>query len=135
MATAQLFDGHIGGLRLVAHSGFPSRFAEFFEIVDDTASACGAALARRRPVWVPDTTRSAMFAGTVGLEVMLDAGSRAVASLPVTSPTGRLIGVISPHHPRPASWTHECKLALQRLAQSTGRLLDDIMPAEPAKSA
>jgi GAF domain-containing protein len=54
---------------------------------------------------------------------MLDAGSRGVASVPVTSPDGVVIAMISTHHARPASWTSRQQLALERLAGSTGRIL------------
>jgi GAF domain-containing protein len=131
MANAQLLDPQRPGLRIAAHSGFTTEFLEFFALVDDTASACGSALAGGTPVWVADTTRSPIFAGTPALEVMLEAGSRAVASVPVTSPTGRLIGMISTHHTRPTSWTDQLKQEMQSLADATGRLLDHFTPAMP----
>jgi len=127
MANAQLLDPQTRSLRIVAQHGFNRNFLEFFALVDaDEESACGTALNRGRPVWVPDITRSRIFAGTPALDVMLDAGSRAVASVPVTSPDGRLIGMISTHHARRPAWTHERKLRLERLAGSTGRLLHDL---------
>lgn len=131
-ANAQLLDPNSGGLRIVAHSGFKARFLDFFAVVEDTESACGSALAAGTPVWVPDTTRSPIFAGTPALEVMLDAGSRAVASVPVTSPNGRLMGMISTHHSRPVSWTDRHRNGLQSLANSTGRLLAYLMPTGSA---
>lgn len=135
MATAQLLDPHRQGLRLLAHRGFTSGFLEFFEDVDDTTSACGVVLADGCPVWVGDTTRSPIFLGTPSLDVMLDAGSRAVASLPVNSATGEFIGVISTHHLRPTAWTPERKLGLQRVAHSTGRLLHHLMLRKPSESS
>jgi len=105
MANAQLLDPHAKGLRIVAHSGFTREFLEFFELVEDTASACGSALAAGTAVWVADTTRSPIFAGTAAREVTLEAGSRAVASVPVTAPNGAVIGMISIHHRRPANWS------------------------------
>jgi GAF domain-containing protein len=59
--------------------------------------------------------------------VLTDTGLRAVASLPVISPSGRLIGVISTHHTRPTAWTDERKLDLERLARSIGRLLHELV--------
>ncbi len=128
MANAQLLDPQTRSLRIIAEDGFKRNFLEFFEIVDDDESACGTALGSGRSVWVPDTTGSRIFAGTPALEVMLDAGSRAVASLPVISPGGRLIAMISTHHNRRAAWTSDRKLQLERLAHSTGRLLHDLAP-------
>jgi GAF domain-containing protein len=127
MANAQLFDPQVGGLCLTAHSGFTSDFLEFFHVVDGTQSACGSAFRTHRPVWVSDATQSPIFAGTSALEVLTDTGLRAVASLPVISPSGRLIGVISTHHTRPTAWTDERKLNLERLARSIGRLLHELV--------
>jgi GAF domain-containing protein len=129
MANAHLLDPQSGGLQIAAHSGFSTEFLEFFALVDDTASACGTALATGTPVWVADTTQSPIFAGTPALEVMLDARIRAVASVPVTSPTGRLIGMISTHHTRPTTWTDRRRQGLRSLADATGRLLDHFTPA------
>lgn len=127
MATAQIFDPGVGALRLVAHHGFAPAFVEFFQLVDDRTTSCGAALATGTPVWVADTTRSPILAGTRGLEVLLEAGSRAVASLPLISLDGRVIGMISTHHQRPTSWTRERQLEMEHVAQSAGRLLDYLM--------
>jgi RNA polymerase sigma-B factor len=135
MANAQLLDPKGAGLRIVAHTGFATSFLDYFDVVNDTESACGSALAAGTPVWVSDTARSPIFAGTPALEVMLDAGSRAVASIPLISPHGRLIGMISTHHRRPATWTDHRIDGLQSLATSTGKLLDNLMPRAnyPAK--
>lgn len=135
MANAQLYDPQLPGLRLVAQRGCSAEFCEFFEIVDDIVTACGRALANGSPVWVSDITRSAVFAGTRELEVILRAGSRAVASLPVSSPTGRVIAMISIHHARPTQWTDRRKLALERLSQSTGRLLHHLTATNVGASA
>lgn len=131
MANAQLLDPQTRSLRIIAHRGFKRDFLEFFEIVDDDESACGSALNSRRSVWVPDATGSAIFVGTPALDVMLEAGSRAVASLPVLAPNGRLIAMVSTHHNRRPAWTNERKLKLEQLARSTGRLPHDLMPNVP----
>jgi GAF domain-containing protein len=127
MANAQVFDRELGGLRLVAHSGFNDDFLDFFSVVDGVESACGRALRSGEPVWVTDTRNSPIFAGTPALDVMTDAGSRAVASVPVISPSGRLLAMISTHHPRPTAWTERRKLDLAVLAESTGRLLNSLI--------
>ena len=126
MANAQLYDSASRSLRIVAQYGFSAEFLDYFEVVSDTASACGSALAKACPVWVHDTKRSNIFAGTPSLEVMLDAGSRAVASLPVSSTGGQVMGVVSIHHHRPASWTRQRALQLERVADSAGRLLERV---------
>ena len=124
MANAQVLDVRRGGLWIAAHSGFPTEFLDFFEFVEhDSNASCGAALANASAVCVPDTERSPIFAGSRALDVMLDAGSRAVASVPVASPNGDVIAMISTHHRRPASWTDRQKLGLERLARTAGRIL------------
>lgn len=96
MANAQILDSRGRGLRIVAHSGFRTEFLEFFEFVDHTANAsCGSALADGRAVFVPNTARSPIFVGSPALDVMLDAGSCGVASVPVTSPNGAVIAMIN----------------------------------------
>jgi anti-anti-sigma factor len=128
MANAQLFDPQTRSLRIIAQRGFKTDFLEFFEIVEDDESACGTALNSGRSVWVRSTAASTIFAGTPALDVMLDAGSRAVASVPVMSPRGGLIAMISTHHNRRPTWTNERKLKLEALARSTGRVLHDLLP-------
>jgi GAF domain len=133
MADAQLVDASVDGLRLVAHHGFKPAFVDRFEVVDDTATACGVALASARPVWVADITRSGIFAGKPGLDVMLDAGSRAVASLPLLSANRRPIGMLSVHHDQPITWTAQRKLRLGHLARSAGLLLHRVVDANPSE--
>ena len=127
MANAQLFDPQTRSLRIIAERGFNEDFLEFFEIVDDDESACGTALNSGRSVWVPDTASSTIFAGAPALDVMLDAGSRAVASVPIISPLGKLLAMISTHHNHCPAWTSQRKLKLEQVARLTGRLLDDLL--------
>lgn len=56
------------------------------------------------------------------------AGSRAVASVPLRSTDGQMIGMISTHHRRRANWTDRRIRGLQSLANSTGRLLSAERP-------
>lgn len=119
----QLIDPVAQHLRIAAQQGFERPFLRFFAIVDDTSSACGTALQSGSLVWVPDVTRSPIFAGTTAQEVMLDAGSHAVASMPIRAPDGHLIAMISAHYDAPVTWQHLHMLHLQRLAQVTGNLI------------
>jgi GAF domain-containing protein len=95
----------------------------FFEIVHDEESACGTALAAGKPVWVPEVASSPIFAGTPSLDVMLDAGSRAVASMPVRAEDGHVIAMISVHCHQPTAWTEQQRQQLAAVAAVTGRLL------------
>jgi anti-anti-sigma factor len=121
-ANLQLADPLSGQLRIVAQRGFGRPFLEFFDVVDDTSSACGTALGTGTSVWVPDVPRSPIFSGTTA-QVMADAGAAAVASVPIRAPGGELIGVISAHPGVPVSWEYVTKQQLERLARATGRLL------------
>ena len=126
-ATAQLVQPGSHALRLVAQQGFSTEFIDFFKTVNDTTTACGSALESGAPVLISDITKSPVFAGTVGLQVMLRAGSRAVASVPVGAPHDRLIAMISTHHPQTTAWTDNRILALRHLCESTGLLLHHLL--------
>lgn len=89
------------GLHISAQHGFSPAFLEFFATVDTgSPTACGRALAAGRPVVVDDVSRSPIFAGHAALDVVLDSGSRAVASYPLSAPGGSVLGVLSLHHHR-----------------------------------
>jgi hypothetical protein len=124
MGNAQVFDPETQSLRIVTHSGLPAEFVDFFGLVDRGAkTSCARALADASAVWVADAASSPLFAGSAGLKVLLDAGTRAVASIPVVSPDGDVIAMINTHHRRPATWTERQKHALERLARTTGQIL------------
>jgi GAF domain-containing protein len=121
--NAQLVDRSTGALRIVAQQGFKRPFLNFFAIVHDEESACGTALAAGEPVWVPEVARSPVFAGTPALDVMLDAGSQAVASLPVRAYDGHVTAMISVHYHQPTTWTAQQRQQLAVIAAETGRLM------------
>src|SRR5262245_44296416 len=100
-ANIQLVHPRLRGLELMAQRGFQLPFLEFFRFVSDDHSACGAALKRQRPVIVEDVSNSLIFANTPQLEVILDAGVRAVKSLPLMGHSGRMLGMLSVHYRRP----------------------------------
>jgi anti-anti-sigma factor len=121
--NAQLVDQASGALRIVAQHGFKRPFLDFFEIVHDEESACGTALAAGTPVWVPQVARSSIFAGIPARDVMLDAGSLAVASVPVRADDGTVIAMISVHYHQPTTWTEQQRQQLAAVAAVTGQLL------------
>lgn len=127
--NAQLVDPATGALRIVAQQGFDRPFLDFFEIVHDEESACGTALVAGKPVWVEEVARSPIFAGTPALDAMLEAGSRAVASVPVQAHDGSVIAMISVHRRQPAAWTGQQRRQLAAVAAVTGRLLG--APGQP----
>ena len=122
MATVQLADQPNGVLRMIAHQGFRRRFLDFFEFVHDEESPGGLALATGRPVLVPDVARSPIFAGTPARDVMLSAGSRSVASVPVRADDGSLI-VVSAHRRKPGPWTKPQRSTVEGVATATAQLL------------
>jgi GAF domain-containing protein len=122
MATAQLADSQSGVLRIIAQEGFGRRFLDFFEIVHDDESACGRALVKGRPVWVPDVARSPIFAGTPARDIVLSAGCRSVASVPVLVRDCSFI-IISAHRRRPGPWTQLQRHHVEAVAAAIGRLL------------
>jgi len=122
--NAQLVDPATGVLRIVAQRGFERPFLDFFETVDGEESACGTALMSGTPVWVPDVARSPIFAGSPALVVMLGAGARAVASVPVCAPDGGdVLAMISVHCGKPTVWTERHRQQLAAVAAVTGRVL------------
>lgn len=115
--------GSSGSLHLVAHQGFDREFLAFFDVVTDEESACGKALATGGSVWVGDVADSAIFRGTPSMDVVLDAGVRAVASLPVHAPGGSLMAVISIHHAEPTEWSSEQISRLHEHARAAAQLI------------
>ncbi|MEV3854128.1 GAF domain-containing protein [Streptomyces sp. NPDC050095] len=68
-------------------------------------------------------SRVSTFVGTTALEVLQDAEVSAVASLPVISLTGDLVGMISTHHTRPTTWSREMREELTHLSRTAGQLV------------
>jgi GAF domain-containing protein len=113
------------GLVLEAQRGFWPPFLDFFAFVDDGNTACGVALEQRRPVVVEDIIRSPIFVGTRGLEVLLEAGIRAVKSAPLIGRQGQMLGMISVHYRKPRAHVDSELTRLQALAASVAALIDD----------
>jgi hypothetical protein len=98
----QLFDPTSGVLHIAAQSGFKRKFLQHFECVRaGEAAACGEALQTRSRVIVEDVTRSPVFHGTPALDVLLDAGVKAVQSTPLVSRSGAFLGMLSTHWESP----------------------------------
>ncbi|HEX6527709.1 MAG TPA: STAS domain-containing protein [Streptosporangiaceae bacterium] len=121
--NVQLVDPATGALRIIAQQGFNREFLDFFEIVHDEESACGTALAAGAPIWVPDVARSPIFTGTPALDIMLNAGALAVASVPVRADDGHVTAMISVHYRKPTAWIGGERQQLAAVAAATGRLL------------
>jgi GAF domain-containing protein len=102
MGNLQLVDSTTGALRIVSSHGFRAPFLSFFaEVRVDDASACGAALNQGHRIIVSDVSRSEIFSGTDGGEILRYAGVRAVQSTPLFDRAGCLFGMISTHWASP----------------------------------
>jgi PAS domain S-box-containing protein len=99
--TLQLLDPTTGALTVAAQCGFDDSFLNFFASVRDDASACAAAMRSGERIIVEDVQESETFAGQPSKEALLDAGARAVTSIPLMASTGNLLGMISTHFAEP----------------------------------
>ncbi len=123
-ANIQLVHPRLRGLELVAQRGFQRPFLEYFRFVADENSACGWALTRQRPVMVEDVADSPLFANRPQLEVMLDAGIRAVKSLPLIGSEGRVLGMLSVHYRQPNGQAPGTSQSLKVLARTIGLAME-----------
>src|SRR5215472_1551947 len=98
MGNIQIYDPKTGSLHMQVHRGFHEPFLEFFNSVDPGHGACGTALQSRERVIIPDVSDSTVFSETHLLEVMLDAGVRAVQSTPLIGKLGHIWGMLSTHY-------------------------------------
>ena len=98
MGNIQAFARETERLQIQVHRGFQEPFLEFFNSVEPGHAACGAALKSRGRVIVPDIADSPIFSEPRLLEVMLDAGIRAVQSTPLMGKPGAIWGMLSTHY-------------------------------------
>jgi len=114
---------HGRGLELVAQRGFADPFLDYFAYVDDTTTACGAALRAGELVCVEDVTESRVFRNSQALEQLLVAGVRAVSSMPLRSGTGEVVGMLSVHYRAPRAHAAGDRLRMQTLARALGQVI------------
>jgi hypothetical protein len=107
MGNIQIFDSKSGRLSIQAHAGFSTVFLDHFQITETGHLACGAAFKSGQRVIVEDTANSEIFQEHEDLEVILDAGVRAVQSTPLFDSENSLIGVLSTHYTVPTIPTAE----------------------------
>jgi len=97
MGNLRILDHQTNSLHIAAQSGFGRRFLEFFNIVPLNQGACGAAVSRGQRVIVDDVAEDPIFRGTELKEILFGEGVRAVQSIPLTTASGQLVGVLSTH--------------------------------------
>jgi hypothetical protein len=123
-ANLQILDPASGRLHIAAQHGFSQAFLDFFDSVAAGEAACGTAFETRSRVFVEDVTESPIFHGMPALEVLLDAGVRAVQSTPLVSSSGMILGVLSAHWPSPGHLSNRALVSLDVLAVVVARWLE-----------
>lgn len=126
MGNVQLFDAGSGALHIAAQHGFRAPFLDYFGSVHEGEAACGLALKNGDRVIVDDVTESPIFQGTRALEVLLDAGVRAVQSTPLIGSSGALLGVLSTHWCSPSHPGNRDLLELDLLARTVSNCLESL---------
>lgn len=113
-----------GMLRMEAHTGLNRRFTDdYFTFVDTSTTSCAQAAQEQRQVTVKEVAASDTFDET-SRETILQTGSLACHSVPLLSPRGAVIGMISTHHAHPLRHLTPAQLAaLDQIGRQTGRWL------------
>ncbi|MDQ2813247.1 MAG: GAF domain-containing protein [Actinomycetota bacterium] len=97
--TGYLHHPDTGTLHLTRQYGLTDQLATCYAAVrPGQPTACATAAATGRPVIIDEITRSPIFAGQPILDVMRDAGVRAVHSHPLRHDAGHLLGELSFHY-------------------------------------
>lgn len=104
-------------LKIVVQRGFEWPFLDFFRIVADAASGCGAAMQNAERVIVRDVASSPLYTDA-GRQAMLDAGALACQSTPIMTKSRQILGMLSTHYRRPF---RPSKQQLQRVDRLTRR--------------
>jgi signal transduction histidine kinase len=132
----QLFDRETQALSIAAQRGFEDPFLAFFSSVDgDGAATCGKALHSGQRVLIDDVTASPVFAGQPALQVLLDAGVRAVQSTPLLSSNSVVLGMISIHFSQPHRVGDRDQRLMDLLARQTADFLERKEAEEALKEA
>jgi hypothetical protein len=96
MGNVQVTDRAGRGLVLEKHTGLPVDFVEFFAYVGADGTACAQAARERAQVTVRDVETDPVF-DEPARAAILAAGSRACHSVPLTTSSGRCVGMVSAH--------------------------------------
>ncbi|MFG3659731.1 ANTAR domain-containing protein [Streptomyces sp. NPDC047706] len=121
MGNVQLVES--GMLRMEKHTGLNRRFTDFFAFIESTTTSCAQAAEQNRQVTVKDVAASDTF-DEASREAILQSGSRACHSVPLTTPRGTVLGMISSHHEQTLNELTGAQLtALRHLGSQVGRWL------------
>ena len=114
-------------LKIVVQRGFRRPFLEFFAVVADETTCCGAALAGGRRVIVSDVHSSQIFTDA-GRKTMLEACALACQSTPIISTNGTVLGMLNTHFRAPHR-PLRCQLSrVDALSRQIAKLLQSPPP-------
>lgn len=131
----QLVDVASGHLRIAVQRGFEPAFVDFWHNVLVCPGHWGAAMEWRARVIVEDITKSPIFMDAPALQVMLQAGVRAVQSTPLVSRGGRLLGVLSTHYGTPHRPDERALRLIDLLARQTADIIERAQTEAELKEA
>ncbi|WP_328505376.1 ANTAR domain-containing protein [Streptomyces sp. NBC_00391] len=100
MGNVQVADRAEGGLRIERHTGHTADFVDFFAYVGEEGTSCAKAARDLTQVTVQDVATDPVFTEDARAAI-LRAGSRACHSVPLTTPSGLCVGMVSAHFERP----------------------------------
>ncbi|WP_060905828.1 ANTAR domain-containing protein [Streptomyces scabiei] len=100
MGNVQIVDRAEGGLRIERHTGHTEDFVDFFAYVGEEGTSCAKAARDVAQVTVQDVATDPVFSEDARATI-LHAGSRACHSVPLTTSSGRCVGMVSAHLERP----------------------------------
>jgi PAS domain S-box-containing protein len=125
--AVQLLDSGTNALTVAAQRGFDEPFLNFFARVrTDSRASAAASLRTGKRVVVEDVTTSEIFAGQPSLQVLLDAGVRAVQSTPMIGTDGNVLGVITTHFATPTRPSERALGFLELLARQAADYLNRV---------
>jgi hypothetical protein len=90
--TLKLVEGH--SLLIVAHHGHQRPYLDFFNSAEGRVSVAEAMKCGERVI-IEDVESSPIFVGSPSLEVLREAGVRAINSTPLRSRHGALLGILT----------------------------------------
>jgi PAS domain S-box-containing protein len=122
MGLIQLLED--GSPRIVAQRGFDESFINFFDKIPEGGAASWTAMQHSVRIIIEDVTTSPVFANTPALDVMLEAGARAVQFTPLVSRSGRVLGLFSTHYHEPQRPGDQAVRLLDILARQAADLIE-----------
>ncbi len=125
--SLQLVGPRSGKLAIAAQKGFAKPFLDFFaKVKEDAPVTAAAAMRMRKRVVVENVQHSEIFFDAASMEVLAEAGVRAVQSTPLIGVDGNVFGVISTHFAEPHNPEDRELRFIDLLARQTADYLNRI---------